>query len=113
MTIGASVFPSALRARIDGAVIRLPGTGDGVARLVPVSMVKVDMARASSERAAAPPARLFAAAEPLFPPGALRERYRVQRNRALVAKDGEGAADRAGRLVVAVAARRVEIDARA
>jgi hypothetical protein len=51
MTIGRSVFPSALRARIDGAVIRLPGTGEGVARLVPVSMVKVDMA-ASSSRAA-------------------------------------------------------------
>jgi hypothetical protein len=33
-----------LRARIDGAVMRLPGTGDGVARLVAVSMVKVDMA---------------------------------------------------------------------
>jgi hypothetical protein len=32
-----------LRARIDGAVIRLPGTGTGVARLVEVSMVKVDM----------------------------------------------------------------------
>jgi hypothetical protein len=28
-----------------GAVMRLPGTGDGVARLVEVSMVKVDMAR--------------------------------------------------------------------
>src|SRR3954469_2695235 len=46
MTIGCSVFPPALRARIDGAVVRLPGTGDGVARLVEVSMVKVDMARA-------------------------------------------------------------------
>src|SRR4051812_29487073 len=44
MTIGCSVLPSALRARIDGAVIRLPGTGDGVARLVEVSMVNVDMA---------------------------------------------------------------------
>jgi hypothetical protein len=32
-----------LRARIEGAVMRLPGTGDGVARLVPVSIVKVDM----------------------------------------------------------------------
>jgi len=28
--------------------MRLPGTGDGVARLVPVSMVKVDIAAASS-----------------------------------------------------------------
>jgi hypothetical protein len=27
-----------------GAVVRLPGTGDGVARLVAVSIVKVDMA---------------------------------------------------------------------
>ena len=36
---------STLRARIDGAVMRLPGTGDGVARLVLVSMVKVDMRR--------------------------------------------------------------------
>src|SRR5215210_1826036 len=51
MTIGCSVVPSTLRARIDGAVIRLPGTGDGVARLVLVSMVKVDMAAASSGRA--------------------------------------------------------------
>ena len=33
----------ALRARIEGAVMRLPGTGDGVARLVEVSIVKVDM----------------------------------------------------------------------
>ena len=45
MTIGWSVFPSILRARMDGAVIRFPGTGEGVARLVEVSMVKVDMAR--------------------------------------------------------------------
>jgi hypothetical protein len=30
---------------MEGDVIRLPGTGDGVARLVDVSMVKVDMAR--------------------------------------------------------------------
>jgi hypothetical protein len=37
-----------LRARIDGAVIRLPGTGDGVARLVEVSMVKVDIGAAFS-----------------------------------------------------------------
>jgi hypothetical protein len=41
--MGWSVRPSTLRARIDGAVILLPGTGDGVARLVAVSMVKVDM----------------------------------------------------------------------
>ena len=45
MTIGCSVLPPAFRARIDGAVMRRPGTGDGVARLVAVSMVKVDMAR--------------------------------------------------------------------
>jgi hypothetical protein len=32
--------------------MRLPGTGDGVARLVEVSMVKVDMARASSRATA-------------------------------------------------------------
>jgi hypothetical protein len=44
ITIGCSVFPSALRPRIDGAVVRFPGTGDGVARLVEVSMVKVDIA---------------------------------------------------------------------
>ena len=36
---------------MDGAVIRLPGTGTGVARLVLVSMVKVDMAAASSRAA--------------------------------------------------------------
>jgi hypothetical protein len=46
MTSGCSVFPSTFRARIDGAVIRFPGTGTGVARLVEVSMVKVDMAAA-------------------------------------------------------------------
>jgi hypothetical protein len=48
MTIGCSVVkpsvPRILRARIEGVVTRLPGTGDGVARLVPVSIVKVDMA---------------------------------------------------------------------
>jgi hypothetical protein len=33
---------------MDGAVIRLPGTGDGVARLVAVSMVKVDIGAASN-----------------------------------------------------------------
>src|SRR6476646_139569 len=64
ITIGGSVRPSILRARIDGAVMRLPGTGEGVARLVEVSMVKVDMAAASSGAAGAPPARLFAAAQP-------------------------------------------------
>jgi len=45
MTIGVSVRPSTFLPRIDGAVVRFPGTGDGVARLVEVSMVKVDMAR--------------------------------------------------------------------
>ncbi len=35
--------PATLRARSAGTVIRLPGTGLGVARLVPLSMVKVDM----------------------------------------------------------------------
>jgi hypothetical protein len=50
ITIGWSVFPSTLRARIAGAVMRLPGTGDGVARLVELSMVKVDMDAASSRR---------------------------------------------------------------
>src|SRR5690242_17811029 len=61
MTIGCSVrkaSPSAvLRARIEGAVMRLPGTGEGVARLVLVSMVKVDMAAASSGEPCAPPVR--------------------------------------------------------
>jgi hypothetical protein len=28
---------------MDGAVIRFPGTGEGVARLVPVSIVNVDI----------------------------------------------------------------------
>src|SRR3954453_13934798 len=55
ITIGCSVFPSALRARIEGAVIRLPGTGTGVARLVEVSIVKVDMARACNGRALTSP----------------------------------------------------------
>ena len=45
MTIGWSVFPLTFLARIDGAVMRLPGTGTGVARLVEVSIVKVDMTR--------------------------------------------------------------------
>src|SRR3954463_5219740 len=43
MTIGWSVRPSCLRARMAGTVMRLPGTGEGVARLVAVSKVKVDM----------------------------------------------------------------------
>ena len=41
------------------------------------------------------------------------ERNRIENLRALVAKDGERAADRAGRFIVAVAAWSVEIDARA
>src|SRR3569623_3315919 len=49
MTIGCSVAKpfaeGSLRERIAGTVVRLPGTGDGVARLVLVSMVKVDMRR--------------------------------------------------------------------
>ena len=57
-----------------------------------------------------PPA-LIVAAEPLLPARALRERDRIQHGGALVAQDCEGAADRARRLVVAVAAWRVEIDA--
>ena len=44
ITIGRSVLPSTFRARSEGAVMRFPGTGEGVARLVLVSMVKVDMA---------------------------------------------------------------------
>src|SRR4051812_7763386 len=55
----------------------------------------------------------LAAAEALFPIGALGERNRVEHLRALVAKHREGAPDRAGRFVLAVAARRVIIDARA
>jgi len=38
--------------------VRFPGTGDGVARLVEVSMVKVDMRAASSRRQSAPPVHL-------------------------------------------------------
>jgi hypothetical protein len=48
MTIGCSLLPSSLRARIDGTVVRFPGTGDGVARLVSVSIVTFDMAAAST-----------------------------------------------------------------
>jgi hypothetical protein len=44
MTTGRSVAPPAFRARIAGTVTRLPGTGVGVARLVLLSMVNVDMA---------------------------------------------------------------------
>ena len=42
-TMGSSVLPSTFRARSAGAVILLPGTGEGVARLVAVSIVKVDI----------------------------------------------------------------------
>jgi hypothetical protein len=48
MTTGRSVWPPVFRERIDGAVMRLPGTGEGVARLVLVSIVKVDMGAAST-----------------------------------------------------------------
>ena len=51
MTIGSAVAPPTLRARIAGTVMRLPGTGVGVARLVPLSMVKVDMASTLDPRA--------------------------------------------------------------
>ena len=49
MTIGSWVLPSTFLARSDGTVIRLPGTGVGVARLVLVSMVTFDMARRLAE----------------------------------------------------------------
>jgi hypothetical protein len=42
MTKGSAVVPPTLRERIAGTVIRLPGTGEGVARLVALSSVKVD-----------------------------------------------------------------------
>jgi hypothetical protein len=58
ITIGCSVFPSILRPRIAGTVIRLPGTGIGVARLVAVSIVNVDMAAPSSRCAVPQPAPL-------------------------------------------------------
>src|SRR5437660_12046361 len=60
MTIGCGVVPSTFRARIDGAVIRFPGIGDGVARLVEVSMVKVDMALLSNGRPLPPPVAVIA-----------------------------------------------------
>lgn len=44
MTIGCSVLPPTFRPRIEGTVVRFPGTGDGVARLVSVSIVTLDMA---------------------------------------------------------------------
>ena len=43
MTIGSAVTPSALRASSAGTVMRFPWTGLGVARLVALSIVKVDM----------------------------------------------------------------------
>src|SRR4051812_3247114 len=55
ITIGCSVLPLTLRARIEGAVMRFPGTGEGVARLVLVSIVKVDMARPSNGLTLPPP----------------------------------------------------------
>jgi hypothetical protein len=39
--------------------MRFPGTGEGVARLVLVSIVKVDMARPSNGAALTPPVALF------------------------------------------------------
>jgi len=45
MTSGCAVAPSSFRERIAGTVMRLPGTGVGVARLVALSIVKVDIGR--------------------------------------------------------------------
>ena len=55
----------------------------------------------------------YFSAQPFFPVGAFGQRNRIENRRALVAQDGEGAADRARRFILTVAARRVEIDARA
>jgi hypothetical protein len=44
-------------------VILLPGTGTGVARLVEVSMVNVDMARSSNVRALTPLAEAHSGGE--------------------------------------------------
>src|SRR5438270_13667787 len=49
--------------------------------------------------------------QPLLPLRPLRERDRIEQLGGLVADVRKGAADGAGRLVVAIAARRVEIDA--
>src|SRR5205085_10588192 len=102
MTSGCSVAPFALRARIAGAVIRLPGTGEGVARLVEVSMVKVDMGRLltpmllrSKTRRMHSPEQfglscdLLTVAEPRFPTGAFSQRNRIEHGRALIAQDRE------------------------
>src|SRR6476659_4112559 len=56
---------------------------------------------------------LFVATEALLPTGAFGQRNGVEDLRALVAKDRESAADCASRLVVTIAAGRVEIHARA
>src|SRR6185369_1279800 len=56
---------------------------------------------------------LFVRSEPLFPTRAFGERDGIEDGRALVAKDRKSAADGAGRLVVAVAAGRIIVDARA
>ncbi len=61
---GAAVRPSALRARIDGAVMRLPGTGDEVARLVLVWIVKVDIAQPSNGLAPSPPVEAVTPPQP-------------------------------------------------
>src|SRR6185312_4881922 len=49
--------------------------------------------------------------EAFFPLRALRERNRIQHRRALVTKNGKGAADRTGRFVMAIAAGCVEVGA--
>src|SRR5205809_220830 len=55
--------------------------------------------------------RSFDAAEPFLPLRALRERNRIEHGRALIAQHRKSAADRAGRFVLAIAARRVKVDA--
>jgi hypothetical protein len=54
-----------LRDRIAGTVMRLPGTGEGVARLVALSMVKVDMASLVAPRFWRNHPRFSAPASPL------------------------------------------------
>lgn len=87
MTIGCSVLPSALRARMEGTVVRLPGTGEGVARLVLVSIVTFDMARLSTRPARIPPARNRSSSEtPGTPVAAQASGRQVRRELRAVVK---------------------------
>src|SRR5436305_212170 len=81
------------------AIMYQPATGRGVKR----SSIPIPLLSGISAS--------LAAAQAFLPLSALRERNRIEHGRALVAQDREGAADGAGRFVLAIAARRIMVDA--